>query len=455
MLALVKDALKKAPGDFVEIRLEDTVDTIVQFRGKELENIGTSRNAGGCVRTRVGEGWGFVSFNDLSILKESVENAAKQARLIDTYTDGKVQKLASVKPIIDTAYDVPVINPVDISLDEKEELARQYNNILLEIRGITSTMVDYRDVTQNIVYANSEGTLIENRTVETGCRFIAIAMDGTNVQKAGETFGNRRGYGVVKNLHEKVEKVAADALELLKASRVGGGLYTVIIDPRLSGVFAHEAFGHLSEADFVYENPKAREMMTLGRRFGIEDLSIVDDGAREDERGCGLYDNEGVPSRKVKLIDKGILAGRLHSRETAAKLKEEPTGNARAISYRFPPIVRMRCTYIEPRQWAFEDMVSDVDDGIYAVGSIGGNVDLERFTFSAMKAYRIKNGKIAEPIRDVVLSGNVFETLKNIDAIGNDLEIFGGLGGCGKQAQSPLPVSLGGPHMRISKVLIG
>jgi len=455
MLTLVKDALMNAPGDYVEIRLEDTVDTTVQFRGEELENIGTSRNAGGCVRTRIGEGWGFVSFNDLSVLKESVENAAKQAQIIDIHTDVKVQGLATVKPIVDTVCDKPVIDPADISLEEKEELTRQYNNILLKSNGITSTMVDYRDVTQNIVYGNSEGTLIENRTVETGCSFIAIAMDGINVQRAGETFGNKRGYGVVKNLHEKVEKVAADALELLRASRVDGGLYTVIIDPKLCGVFAHEAFGHLSEADFIYENPRARDMMTLERCFGIEELSIVDDGTREGERGYGLYDDEGVPSSKVKLIDKGILVGRLHSRETAAKLEEEPTGNARAISYRFPPIVRMRCTYIEPRQWLFEDMVSDVDDGIYAIGSIGGNVDLERFTFSAMKAYRIKKGKIAEPIRDVVLSGNVFETLKNIDAIGNDLEIFGGLGGCGKQAQSPLPVSLGGPHVRIREVLIG
>jgi len=194
--------------------------------------------------------------------------------------------------------------------------------------------------------------------------------------------------------------------------------------------------------------------MTLGKIFGSSQLNIVDSGELPGLRGSYKYDDEGVLSTKSYLIREGKLVGRLHSRETAAKMNEKPTGNARAISYRFPPIVRMSNTYIEPGDTAFNDMISDIKQGIYAKNWYGGTTSMEMFTFSAGEAYMIRNGKIAEAIRPVVLTGNVFDTLKNIDAIGNDLGMNQG-GGCGKGGQSPLPVSNGSPHIRISKCLIG
>jgi TldD protein len=181
----------------------------------------------------------------------------------------------------------------------------------------------------------------------------------------------------------------------------------------------------------------------------------VDDGTLEGEAGYNKYDSEGTPTQKTYLIKDGILTSRLHSRETAAKMNESPTGNSRSINYAHEPIVRMTNTYMEPRSWTFEDMLSNTDEGIYAIGSLGGQTNTEMFTFSAEEAYRIKGGKLCEKIRDVVLTGNVFETLMNIDAIGNDLTFYGGLGGCGKGGQSPLRVSDGGPHIRIKNVTIG
>jgi len=133
---------------------------------------------------------------------------------------------------------------------------------------------------------------------------------------------------------------------------------------------------------------------------------------------------------------------------------EQVTGNARAVSYRFPPIVRMTNTYIEPGTTTFEEMIADIKEGVYARNWYGGTTSMEMFTFSAGEAYMIRNGKIAELIRPVVLTGNVFETLKNIDAIGNDLDMNEG-GGCGKGGQSPLPVSNGSPHIRIHRCLVG
>ena len=194
--------------------------------------------------------------------------------------------------------------------------------------------------------------------------------------------------------------------------------------------------------------------MTLGKQFGSEQLNIVDSAAWPGLRGSYKYDDEGVPATKAYLVREGKLVGRLHSRETAARMKEKPTGHARAISYRYPPIVRMANTYIEPGSVSFEDMIADIKEGIYARNWYGGTTSMEMFTFSAGEAYMIRNGKIAETLRPVMLTGNIFTTLGNIDAIGNDLEMNQG-GGCGKGEQSPLPVSNGSPHIRIRHCLIG
>jgi len=194
--------------------------------------------------------------------------------------------------------------------------------------------------------------------------------------------------------------------------------------------------------------------MVLGRRFGGKHLNIVDGAAIPDLRGSYKYDDEGIPATKTYLIQEGVLVGRLHSRETAAKMKETPTSNARAIGYRYPPIVRMTNTLIEPGSVSFEEMMGEIKTGIYAKNWYGGTTSMEMFTFSAGEAYMIRHGRIAELLRPVVLTGNVFATLENIDAIGNDLGINQG-GGCGKGGQYPLPVSNGSPHLRIRHCLVG
>jgi TldD protein len=193
---------------------------------------------------------------------------------------------------------------------------------------------------------------------------------------------------------------------------------------------------------------------TLGRKFGWESLNIVDDATIPGLRGSYKYDDEGVAAARTYLIREGVLTGRLHSRETAAKMGEPLTGNARALDYRYPPIVRMSNTFIEPGLFSFEELLSDIKEGIYAKNWYGGTTSMEMFTFSAGEAYMIRNGKIAELLRPVMLTGNVFSTLKNIEAVGNDLGMNQG-GGCGKGEQAPLPVSNGSPHIRIRNCLVG
>lgn len=196
-------------------------------------------------------------------------------------------------------------------------------------------------------------------------------------------------------------------------------------------------------------------MMTLGRQFGPRNLNIYDDGAVPHLRGSLAYDDEGVPAQKTWLMREGVLVGRLHNRETAGQMGERPTGNARATSYRYAPQVRMTNTAIAPSDGgSLHDLIKDIELGVYACDWAGGETLLKDFTFVAKHGYMIRHGALAEPLRSMTLTGNVFETLHNIDGIGSDFAWDDSSGDCGKGAEG-LPVCDGGPHVRVRNVLVG
>ncbi len=446
----IANVLKVCNADYTEAHLEQTSSSHITYWGKKLESIGRSTAIGGNVRALVNGGWGFISFNSFDELSNKIELAIKQARLAGR---GK-SRLASVAPITDKVSAGIDKNPIAIPLVEKKQLLDEYNDIIWQTPKLQTSVINYGDSHKSSIFISSSGSFIEQERADVTLRLAAIATDGGEVQQVNLSLGSRGDFNQIQNLHQQVAEMAKRSVELLAAPQVKGGEYTVVLDPVLAGVFVHEAFGHLSESDYVYENKRLRQIMTLGKEFGSAELNIVDSALIPGLRGSYKYDDEGAPASKTYLIREGKLVGRLHSRETAAKMKEKTTGNARAVSYRYPPIVRMTNTYIEPVSVTFDDMIADIKEGIYARNWYGGTTSMEMFTFSAGEAYMIRNGKVAELLRPVVLSGNVFSTLKNIDAIGNDLEMNQG-GGCGKGEQMPLPVSNGSPHIRIQHCLVG
>ncbi len=444
------EALNRYSADYIEARLEQSQTSHITYRGRELESIGRATTIGGNVRAMIRGGWGFVSFNNLSNLPGRVELAVKQAQ----FAGNKESKLATVEPVVDTVLTETDKNPVTMPLAEKKQLLDEYNALIWHTPKLQTSIIGYGDSHKKVIFASSSGSYIEQERSDITLRLSAIATEGNEVQQVALSLGSSGDFSSIQSLHQQVEQMAQRAVELLSAPQVKGGEYTVVLDPVLAGVFTHEAFGHLSEADFVYENDRLREIMTLGKKFGSSELNIVDSATIAGLRGSYKYDDEGVPATKTYLIREGKLVGRLHSRETAARMKEKPTGNARAINYRYPPIVRMTNTYIEPGSASFDDIIGDIKEGIYAKNWYGGTTSMEMFTFSAGEAYMIRHGKLAEALRPVVLTGNVFTTLNHIDAIGNDLEMNQG-GGCGKGEQVPLPVSNGSPHIRIRHCLVG
>ncbi len=444
------DELKKHKADYLEARLEESQTSYIIYRGRELESIGRSTASGGNVRALYKGGWGFTGFNEFAKLPDRVTLATEQAKAAGS---GK-SLLARVPPVTESVPSGVVQNPVTIPLAEKKRLLDEYNEIIWSTPQIQTSNISYTDSRKKVIFLSSEGSFITQERADVSLRLTAIAAKDGEVQQVGLSLGSRGNFNTIEGIHEQVREMASNAVALLTAPQVKGGEYTVVLDPVLAGVFVHEAFGHLSESDFVYENERMQEIMTLGKQFGRTELNIVDSAAEPGLRGSYKYDDEGVRAVKTYLIREGKLVGRLHSRETAAKMNENPTGNARAITYRFPPIVRMTNTYIEPGTASFDDIIADTSEGIYVKNWYGGMTSMEMFTFSAGEAYMIRNGKIAEAVRPVMLTGNVFSTLQNIDAIGNDLDMNQG-GGCGKGGQMPLPVSNGSPHIRIRHCLIG
>ena len=442
--------LSRCNADYVEIRFEQNQTTQISYRGGKLEEVGKTYSSGGNVRALVKGGWGFVCSNSVDKLSSYVDLAIKQAKL----TSGEEFAFPSTEPVVDMV-EAPVNNDAaSMPLVKKKELFDEYNDIMLTSPQIQDSRISYRDVNRKVIFANSNGSYVEQNKPDLTLRLTAIARGNGEIQQAGLSLGSVGDFSVIENLHDQVREIAKRAAALLYAPEVKGGEYAVILDPVLAGVFAHEAFGHLSEADFVYQNEPLKQVMVLGKRFGSKHLNIVDDATIPGLRGSYKYDDEGMPASKTYLIHEGVLVGRLHSRETALKMGEKPTGNARAINYLFPPIVRMTNTFIESGGASFEEMLGEIKEGVYVRDWYGGMTSLEMFTFSAGEAYTIRNGKLAGLLRPVVLTGNVFVTLSNIDAIGNDLDMNQG-GGCGKGGQFPLPVSNGSPHIRIRHCVIG
>jgi TldD protein len=449
-------AVKKSRADYTEIRVERTWASAVAFRGPRLETATVSEDQGGFVRVlNKGCGWGIASFTSLDELPAMVTRADELSRAIRLDEPIGLAETAAhaADAILDLDGDVR-----GIPLSEKKKLLEAYNGAMLGVSpSVVDTQASFRDEVSEVWFVNSEGTNLYQLRPEVVVSGTAIARRNGTIEKGLESIGLRKGWKSVHGFEERFRVVAQRAVDLLDAPRVRGGAYPVILDNELAGVFIHEAFGHLSEADFVYENPQAREMMTLGRRFGKPVLNVGDNGAASGLRGTLPYDDEGTPTQDTPLIREGILVGRLHSRETAAKLGERPTGNARAISFRHPPIVRMTNTYIAPGKAGvgFHELIGDIKLGVYACGAFGGQTMLENFSFTAGWGYMIRDGTLAELVKDVVLAGNLFQTLDRIDTIAGDFTWNQMGGGCGKGGQFPLPVTEGAPHVRIEEALIG
>jgi TldD protein len=275
------EVIKRHDADYIEAHLEESQTSHITYRGREPESIGRATSAGGNVRALVRGGWGFVSFNNLDELPGRVELAVKQAKFVGS----EVSRLAPADPVVDVVETRVSENPVTMPLEQKKQVLDEYNEIIWRTPEIQTSTIGYADSYKKNIFLSSLGSYIAQGRADITLRLAAVATRDSDVQQ--------------------VEQMARHAVELLSAPQAKGGEYTVVLDPVLAGVFVHEAFGHLSESDFVYENDRVRQLMTLGKQFGSEKLNIVDTATIAGLRGSYKYDDEGMPSTKTYLIREG------------------------------------------------------------------------------------------------------------------------------------------------------
>ncbi len=224
----------------------------------------------------------------------------------------------------------------------------------------------------------------------------------------------------------------------------------MVLGSNVVGVFVHEAFGHLAEADIALSGGVLAS--NLGKKIASDVVTFYDDGTADGAFGSFKYDDEGVPAQKTLLIKDGFVAGLMHNRETAAKFNTAPTGNARAEDFRVEPIIRMRNTFMAPRDHSLEELMEGVPMGYYFKSFRGGQANIDgTFQVGIQEAYEIINGEVGEPVRNASISGNTLEALFKVDAAGRDFTLWPGRCGKGQTAF----ICDGGPDIRVKEVTVG
>lgn len=459
---------EKLGADFVEARYDDfTLRTLRRINDTWKDIISKSRTGIGITCYFDGTaGYSYTASMDRKDVEETVTRSYRMSKAASTVATLKLD-FDQRPPVKSKSADtLPVkIHPKTKTQEYKMDLINRMVDsaraVGKEIENITGS---YGELYGKKIFTNSERSEIDwdFLVIDLPCRVTSKTSSGALVfgtnRKAG-TLG-MEVYNQKKSTPEEIGKAAGEvAAEQIKAKACPAGKFPTLIDNKLTGVLAHESFGHLSEADYVVigVSPLAGK---IGTALGTEHATIIDGGMPDVKKNGGLwlpYDDQGTQGNQTTVLEKGVLKHYLQNRGTAQELKQEPTGNCRAVHFGFMPIPRMTNTYFTPGDLTEEEALEQLGKGIYAIQTSGGQVMSDgSFLFKADRGYWVEHGKIQHPIREVALSGNILQLLQRVEGATRDLDIWGAyFGGCGKSGQHPLPTGLGGPKLLINDVTFG
>ncbi len=285
-----------------------------------------------------------------------------------------------------------------------------------------------------------------------------VAEDGDRRETGTFGMGGRYLYDRLfdpENWNSAIDYALDQALTNLRSVDAPAGEMTVLLGPGWPGVLLHEAIGHGLEGDF---NRKGTSAFTgrIGERVGAPGITVVDDGSISERRGSLSIDDEGTPTGETVLIEDGILKGYMQDRLNARLMGVEPTGNGRREDYAHAPMPRMTNTFMKGGEDDPEELLSRIDNGIFAKSFGGGQVDIVsgKFVFSCTEAYKVKNGTLGDPIKGATLIGDGPSVLTRVAGIGNDMALDQGIGMCGKAGQS-VPAGVGQPTLLVDGLTVG
>jgi TldD protein len=459
---LTSSALERLLGSHLAGRV-DHADLFLEYRVSEeltLEEGAVKKasrhvSQGAGIRAQSGERTGYAHTDDLAL--PNLEEAARQARAIaDQASSTTAVAVGSGRPHDLYALAEP---PVNAALDRKVAL-------LLKMDAAARAL-DPR-VKQVIASLGSEDVVVLIATPSGWTVGDVRPLTRLNVTVIVEENGKREigAYGGGGRVpfdffleEDRWRRYTSEAVRQatikLHAVEAPAGEMTVVLGPGWPGILLHEAVGHGLEGDFNRKQTSAFSGR-MGQKVASDLVTVIDDGTIANRRGSLNVDDEGIPTRRNVLIEKGVLVGYMQDRLNARLMGGEPTGNGRRESYAHQPMPRMTNTFMLAGQDDPADIIRSVPHGLYAVNFGGGQVDITngKFVFSASEAYLIEDGKITRPVKGATLIGSGPEALTRVSRVGHDLKLDEGVGTCGKDGQS-VPVGVGLPTIRIDGITVG
>ena len=455
--ALIKQVLAKAlstGGDFADLFFQHVMSNTIALEDGAVNRAYSGIELGCGVRVLKGDQTGFAFTEDLSpkALLASAQTAAAVAN------GSAAPLMASIQQVSTPSYYVIERPWQEVAVKEKIPLVEQASERALAYdKRIIKTRVSLSDTTGYVLVASSDGRILEDIQPMTELGISCTAEQDGRRESNGASIGGRQGIETytAKKLREQAEIAAHNTVVLFDATQPPAGEFPVVLAPGLSGILLHEAIGPGMEADF---NRKGTSVYSdkIGTRIAPEFVTIVDDGTNPNERGTLNMDDEGGESQRTVLVDHGILASYMHDQISSKHYGVDPTGNGRRDCYRFPPVPRMRNTYMLNGPHTRDEIIRSVKKGIYAERFTNGEVRIGSgdFSFYLKNGYLIEDGKLTRPVKDANLIGFGPKVLEDTQMVGDDLALYSGSGWCGKDGQS-VPVGFGLPTIKCGGISVG
>ncbi len=458
-LAHLRDTAIGRKVSFAEVRYTAVRHSSLMLQDGRADRMGAGSRLGMGVRVLLNGAWGFASTESpqQSDWLSALDDAVEMARVSATRLDEPVV-LADAPPVVDEVRTSFRIDPTEVPIERKLAAVRGYEEASCRRAGeaVANLMTGYNDARQLEIVCNTRGSMISTESVRTILWHMITTQNGSVRQRGREVRARQAGFELIEETPaaEFSAKAAERAVSLLSAQPAPAGTFPAIFHPSIAGLLVHEALGHNAEADLVLAGQSILDGK-LGTKIAADCITVVDDATIPGSWGSYRYDSEGVPGTRRTIVENGVLKGFLHSLETAGRMGVVPNGSARADGFSHRPIVRMSNTMILPGQSLLEELISDIDLGILLRAGQWGYVWCEKgqYTCHAGEGVMIRDGKLAEQVRDVSVSGMVLETLASALGVSSHFELEMS-GNCGKNGQS-MPVNGGGPYIKVRDVVVG
>ena len=449
----VLTSLLEGGGIFGDIFIDERTYTHIQLESGRIEKLEQGEEAG--IGLRVVTPWkSFYASTNSSEESHLIGLAGRLSKYCENRNADSI-KIAGGNLTAHYPFSI-ARDPDGVGVREKLELVKGFESMARKMEPrITQARVIFRDTNQKVRMFTSEDGGREDNRIQVVMSVLLVGQDGGEMQTAYEAVGGFYGFDYFTG--ELIEGLAAKTVRrlqgLLAAQEAPMGAKTVVLASEAGGTMIHEAIGHGLEADLAMEGLSCYKGL-LGSKIASEIVSVVDDATIPHMRGTYAFDDEGVPSERTVLVEKGVLKNYLFDRFHAMKHNMKSTGNGRRESYRFRPIPRMSNTLILPGSDDPQEIIASVDDGVLVVKMGGGQVDTVRgdFVFEISEGYLIEGGTVGPMIKNATMMGNGLKVLKDIDMVGTDLAF--GIGTCGKDGQG-VPVADAQPTLRIPGIIVG